>query len=376
MDEFLRVQRLVQVFVQAGVDNQALHRCLKSLSDSLPACTVFVRTNKPEATFAPFHSLDLKLIPDEIATGFAQACNLVIENCLKDGSDLLLLRPSVEVTAESLDEMRAILACSERHAVVTPRTNGGGPFSFPRNERLPAAESRELWFAMAAQLPRYQIVPAAGGFCTLIKGGALDWFGNFDTSYWSSSACLADFLCRINRSGYSSLVANRAFVFQGEGNLEVGNDNGTVSNDQFELTRRYEEFDSRISNYEQLQVDPLEIFAILKTAKRQRILYDLSHLEPSHSGTSELGISLLRELEPLASREFEFYVGAGKKQSFFQPELRGYRLYDHILDPPRVFALVYRPCQLLLGGILQPLPERARGSDSRCSILSLSGVNT
>jgi glycosyltransferase involved in cell wall biosynthesis len=281
----------VQVLIPLSEATQDLESCLRSLATHLPpGCTI------------------------DVVDSF--------QNLWVAGNDLLLLDPHTEVTAGFLEEMQAVLHLHERHAVVTPRTDHAPFFGLG---------SHEIWTKIRDILPRYEIAPAAGRFCMLIKGEVLQRFGLFD-----NSGQVDDFICRINRRGYSALAANRAYVSSLH---DDGPPNPT-------LAARYPEYDRRIADYPKFQADPVDIFAALYAPHRPRILYDLYHLLPQHSGTSDLALNLLREIAPLLSEDYDLYVGAGDDQAFFTPELRGYCLYDEKSSLPMVFDLAYKPCHM------------------------------
>jgi glycosyltransferase involved in cell wall biosynthesis len=208
--------------------------------------------------------------------------------------------------------MQAVLHLHEKHAVVAPRTNSPGYLSFPPDDDLPPSESHRIWEKLHRTLPRYYITPTASHSCLLIKGEVLERLPGLEDP--------DEFVRRINRYGYSTLAANWAYAFY----------SGTAPEP---LTRQF-------------QVDPVETFAMLEAPHRPRILYDLYHLPPQHSGTSDFALNLLRELEPLAREEFDIYVGAGEEQAYFLTDLCGYRLYDEKSSLPMVFDLVYKPCQI------------------------------
>jgi glycosyltransferase involved in cell wall biosynthesis len=173
----------------------------------------------------------------------------------------------------------------------------------------------------------------------LIKSEVLQRLGLFDITRGLDVA--NDFVRRINRFGYSTLAANWAYVFSGDfSNAQADSDQLTA------LVERYPELDRRISDHRRFQIDPVETFAILYSPHRPRILYDLYHLPPQHSGTSDFALNLLREIEPLARQEFDIYVGTGEDQAFFLTELCGYRIHDEKTSLPMVFDLVFKPCQV------------------------------
>ena len=344
----------VQVFVPVTDVPREFGLCLQSLAHHLPAdCTVYVLDcGTPQGAVqsacdqlrdAP---LDLKYFRSEDLSGFVGICNWGFETLWIPGNDLLLLDPRTEVTTGFLEEMRAVAHLHEKHGVVTPRSNQAALFSFPLSDDPEPSVSYELWLKIRDTLPRYQIVPVAGSFCMFIKSEVLQRFGLFDDIYSPCHEQENDFACRINRCGYSALVANRAYVFQRDSLSSESGHRTLASEHRAILNDRYPEFDRRMLDYVRFQVDPVETFAPLYVPHRPRVLYDLYHLPPQHSGTSDFALNLLRELDPLMSKEYDLYVGAGKEQNFFLTELRGYRLYDEASSAPTIFDLVYKPCQL------------------------------
>jgi glycosyltransferase involved in cell wall biosynthesis len=289
----------------------------------------------------------LYYIRNEINIGFVATCNKGCKQFREPGAHLLLLNSDTEVTAGFLDEMQAILELHEKHAIVTPRSNNATIFSVPSTGgTLPASESFKLWEELRELLPRYQIVPTAVGFCMLIKEEILDRFELFDEIYSPGYNEENDFVCRINRYGYSALAANRAYVFHYECSSFGPRRAKLERTNRATLLERYPEYARRVAEYVRFQIDPVETFAILRGPHRPRILYDLFHLPPKHSGTSEFALSLLREMAPLLEADFDLYIGIAEFQAFFASELTGYRIYEDRSNAPMLFDLVYKPCQI------------------------------
>jgi glycosyltransferase involved in cell wall biosynthesis len=109
---------------------------------------------------------------------------------------------------------------------------------------------------------------------------------------------------------------------------------------------RYPEYERKVADYERFHKDPVERFAALLTPHRPRILYDLFHLPPAYTGTSDFGLNLLRELARVVNDEFELSVGVHPAVRFFSHELTGYRIYNDLPDSSEVFDLVFKPCQI------------------------------
>jgi glycosyltransferase involved in cell wall biosynthesis len=297
--------------------------CLQSLANNLPAAS-------------SVHILDYGP-PD---SGVQSACDsfqggnvqlkyargeMALANLWQPGNDLLLLSSQSKVTSGFLEEMQSVLHLHERHAVIAPRTDGSTVLSF---------ESYQLWEQLHNALPRYHLVPTVPNSCLFIRGEVVEQFGLFDIA--PGLDAVNGFVRRINRYGYSTLAANWAYVFGGQ--LDAGHLTTLVS--------QYPELDRKLSGYSRFQIDPVEVFSILHSPHRPRILYDLYHLPPQHSGTSDFALNLLREIEPLVREEFDLYVGAGEEQAFFLTDLCGYHLYAEKNSMPMVFDLVYKPSQI------------------------------
>lgn len=279
--------------------------------------------------------------------GFVRTCNWGASEFWRDDSDLLLLNSDTEITEGSIEEMQFVLHLHERHGVVTPRSNNATIFSVPvTGPLLPPQDSYAVWMKIEDELPRYTVMPTAVGFCLLIKRIIYERFGLFDEAYSPGYNEENDFVCRINRYGYSAVAANRAFVFHYESS-SFGAKRAQLEEVNGErLLQRYPEYQRMVSEHVQFYVDPVDVFASLRLRHRPRILFDLFHLTAVYSGTSEFGLNLLREVGRLVEDEFDLYVGIDQPEGFFDNVLAGYRIYED--DPRRrmTFDLLFKPCQV------------------------------
>jgi glycosyltransferase involved in cell wall biosynthesis len=260
----------------------------------------------------------------------------------KPGTDLLLLCQGAELARDSLSEMTEVLHRHERHGAVSPRTSIEGPFSLPPYAALAGSDTAlETWKCASRILERYAVVPSALPECVLIRSQAFEWFGPFDDSFDSFAAALEDFVCRMNRRGFSVVAANRAFLSSRE------QLNESSEKDRDTLLYRYPEYEYKLQRFEEFDRDPIERFAGFYRPHRPRILYDLFHLTENHSGTSEFGLSLLAALATEIKNHADLFVGAHLSNRFFLPELAGYRIYDDTSARDEVFDLAFKPCQIL-----------------------------
>ena len=213
----------VSIVIPAYGAADQLRRCLESLVGCCPSgCRVIVADDATpddsvsEVARSFASTLPVSYLRRKDNLGFVENCNEAIRSVLPSGHDVLLLNSDTRVTPGFLEEMWQVLHLHEKHGVVTPRSNNATIFSLPVSERLAPDDAHELWRSIRDLLPRYQVMPTAVGFCMLIKNVVLRQLGVFDPVYSPGYNEENDFVCRINRRGYSAVSANHAFVFHDE----------------------------------------------------------------------------------------------------------------------------------------------------------------
>jgi GT2 family glycosyltransferase len=158
--------------------------------------------------------------------GFVQTCNRAVYDLDHSGNNVLLLNSDTRLTAGALQEMQAVLDLSPHHGAVCPRSNDATIATIPffrrqANEPRSAERSIDVYTNTVSRLPRYYISPVAVGFCLLIRRSLIDNYGLFDEIFGKGYSEENDFCLRVNAFGYSSLIANHAFVYH-EGSSSFG----------------------------------------------------------------------------------------------------------------------------------------------------------
>lgn len=371
----------ISILIPAHGAPAPLRNCLASLAQfAPPQCFIYVlddgtpddsvrETYEQMATLLP----QLCYVRSDDHRGFVGACNWGCKSVREPQGDVLLLHSDTEVTAGFLEEMQAVLYLHERHGVVSPRSNNATVFSVPPEEAdFDAADSSAVWKQVSHLLPRYQVMPTAASFCMLAKAQVLERFGLFDESYAPGFCQEDDFVCRINRCGYSAVAANWAYVFHHQAPLSGSRQANSRESHRDTLLYRYPEYERKLVDYELVNTPPLERFAALYRPHRPRILYDLFHLPATHTGTSDFGLNLLRELSRIVEGEFDLLVGMNRQERFFAHELTGYRMYEDCPDSSQVFDLVFKPCQVLSWAEFRRMDRLAPRLS--CTILDIIGV--
>jgi FkbM family methyltransferase len=287
--------------------------------------------------------------------GFLRTCNRAALEWDRSDNDILFLNSDTVVTEGFLEEMQACLSASERHAVCCPRTNSATILTIPQYHDCPAAEfpsiSRNCARRMRRFLPRFSLIPTGIGFCMLIRRTVIRNFGLFDEAYGLGYHEENDFCLRINRLGYSSVMANDAFVFHG-GGISFGHKSNRSGDHNLDLLRhRYPEYDASLRRYRQFGIRAAEHFAdvIGECYPRQRIAFDFSHMPAAHNGTSEYALRLWDSLAPLLQEHADVRIIASvENDAFFKLSARygsvlpvhevGFRHFDLIFTPSQIFS--------------------------------------
>jgi len=348
----LPIQVLIPVYGAA----EQLRVCLDSLETCLPeGCEVELLDDASPCTEIPAIAEEfgarvpwLKYFRRENNLGFVENCNEAMVRALAAGRDVLLLNSDTQMTEGAIEEMFAVLRLHEKHGTVTPRSNNATIYSVPVFEKLQPDESLALWQKLQPEWNRYNVMPTAVGFCMLIRNEVLRYFGFFDPIYSPGYNEENDLVCRMNRHGYSPVMANRAFVFHFEAQSFGGRRKLLEQRNREVLDERYPEYSRSVSDYFRYFMDPVDRFAALwQTGRRKRILIDLYHLPARHSGTSEFALSLLLYLAPLLENLYELHLGlSGDARDFFAAELTGYPVFDESRSEHMKFDVVFKPCQI------------------------------
>ncbi len=300
--------------------------------------------------------------------GFVKTCNYAVTELADPESDILLLNSDTVVTAGFLEEMLACLYAGEHHGVCSPRSDSATVCTIPvlyTGERENFRQiSHACWLKLRDSLPRYSVIPTGVGFCLLIRRSLINRFGLFDEKYGRGYNEENDFCSRINRYGYSAVMANRAYVFHaGGGSFEDDEKKYLERMNRRKLFRKYPEYPRAVREYFEHSMPAHEHFADLLGGcyPRKKVLVDLSHLVAAYNGTSEYALSLLSELKPILDSKYDVTILTTKRADDFFGLSKKY---------PRILYPAERPAETVYTArhFLQvSLPTNPRASPARQS---------
>lgn len=237
--------------------------------------------------------------------GFIGTCNRAVNELDQTDNDILLLNSDTVVTEGFLEEMVDVLYASDKHGAVCPRSSNATIASVPFRYRTPKTE-RDTEYAWDAYtqvkdlLPRYIVTPVAVGFCILIKRNLIKNFGLFDPTYGLGYSEENDFCLRINKYGFSSVMANHAFVYHLESKSFTSEKKKIlVEQNEQKMMKKYPYYRELVERYIDQYMDPVDWFTdvIISNNENKKVLISLYHLPLSFNGTSRNALSFLSYLQ-------------------------------------------------------------------------------
>lgn len=274
-------------------------------------------------------------LANDVPLGYA-ASNEAARRYAESDNDLLLVSAGISVTAGCIAEMVDVLNLIDRNAVVCPRSNLAGHAAIPVQRVSPRAEtfadSESVHAAIREQLPRSSIAPTVPAGCVLLRRLVVDNFGFFGDTPGDPDSALHALCQRVNRFGYSPVLANRALVGRRT------------------PTRTPESASSAVMRYLTSEIDPYDRFAdaIVDRGEPFELLLDLYHLPMSFSGSTRVAVGLLNEL----SRSYQdvgmsVTVLARREAAEFHDLRRfGFKVVEPESLTTEIFHIGYCPTQI------------------------------
>lgn len=339
----------ITIVIPVYGDLPSLERCVQSVIDHTDEPwieTLVVNDCGPEADV--IESRLLELIGDRPRwryernprnLGFVGTCNRAVFELDATDNDILLLNSDAELTPGAVHELRAVLDLSPRHGAVCPRSNHATIATIPvlhSSAGLPTPErAREVFEGIRDELPRYYVTPVAVGFCLLIRRRAIRNHGLFDEIYGAGYNEENDFCMRINGMGYSSVLANRAFVLHAASSSFGEQRRHELDARNFRiLEERFPYYTESVTRFAELGYEAADRFADLLVPPTEprphRVLLDVHHLSKHYDGTTKNVLSLIELLSESPREGIDVALAAYPDVAeFFHLERYGMRVLDY-----------------------------------------------
>jgi GT2 family glycosyltransferase/glycosyltransferase involved in cell wall biosynthesis len=363
----------VTVVVPVYADWSSLSRCIASLKKHVSSQhkVMFINDCGPEAMLMEQNILaaitsvaHFEYYKNSHNLGFVQTCNRAAQELDETDNDMLFLNSDTETTKGFLEEMTDVLALNDKHGAVCPRSSNATiasiPFRFVGPDRDRSTEyAYELYKNIKALLPRYGVIPVAVGFCILIRRTLIQNFGLFDEVFGLGYSEENDFCMRINKFGYSCVMAHQAFVYHLE-SRSFSNEKRRqlVEHNESILVTRYPYYKAIVDRYINHYIDPVDWFAdAIGGNTKTKLLIDLYHVPLAFNGTSRNAVSFLSYISKHADQErYEIVILVQKSAAIYHGLASfGFRIiYPETLNK-ELFHIGYSPSQIFHYGNLKIL---------------------
>ena len=356
-------ERSVTIVIPVYKDWTTLQLCMKSLKKYVSPHHQVYLVNDMSNEWADLEKKILQEMKDcpnfhyarnESNMGFVKTCNRAVNELDQTENDILLLNSDTKVTEGFLEEMLEVLYVTEKHGIVCPRSNNATllsiPLSFYGDRSDVVEESYRCYLQVKNKLPRYQVLPTGVGFCILIRRELINNFGLFDEIYGKGYNEENDFILRVNAYGFSTVMANRAFVFHYESRSF-----GKKQKDEQEernakiLLERYPFYTHVIYDYFYNRIHPIDYFADLFSDEfhpKKKILFSLYNLNPLYNGTAVYGLTLLEKFYEKFKDKYDISVLVNIDGDKFHHVSEKYPRVMHTGDLEGTYHLAVIPSQI------------------------------
>ncbi|MCL2627428.1 MAG: hypothetical protein FWD44_01850 [Oscillospiraceae bacterium] len=257
-----------------------------------------------------------------------QCCDIARNSDL--ASDILILSENIILHDNLIDNMKRALYAGDRHAIVYGRE---------------IDDRKSLIKTAKKYLPEYSISLSVSAKCVLIKRSVVNMLGFLDEAFSELHYALLDFYCRINRYGFSSIMANHALYSHDDCAEHIQ----SSSDKELFLSRhinREKTVEQHILNETHPCVEFLELLDDEYYPKK-RILFDFIMMPPQHCGTSEYQLSIFEAFYRLYSSKYDIYIYTTYEADEYH---KMSSKYDNIFYPDTitgVFHLGYTANQIM-----------------------------
>ncbi len=214
----------------------------------------------------------------------SEAFNIAFDRIQRKERPVLFITDTIEIDREIIQELQDILDLNEKHGIV-----------FPRIGQQAGLE----------HLPRYSVVSSFDPSCFLVCGQVIVNFGGFDTrDVFEVNRC-PDLTMRINKYGYSTLVANHALARRRNPKEKDPAQIDWITDSV--LFSRYPYYQKIEDIYSKLDSNPIDHFSSVLNSpvhQKKKILFSLYNALPFYSGSV---VHSLKELEGFYTQFAEKY---------------------------------------------------------------------
>ena len=293
-----------------------------------------------------------ELIQNDRAMGPWRCVGEALSRVVSAKHDVLLLHADTIVFPGAISELRRVAYLDPMIGFVGPRSNKGSICSLPHQQEFRSkvpADARANFCKLSRCLPEYHFVPTAEDFCLYIKLEVLEQFGFLRETYAGERT--EKQVVWASRTGYRTVLANHAFVYhEGQCSCRISELHRTQDEKEKETDKHYAEYVRGVTDYvESVHYEAESMLDALSPDSNHRldVLFDFTGLEPSISGTFELGRRILKCAMERWQDWFNIFIMVSGDAAQFQ-HLEALRTVPFVApDTRRRFAIAFRVGQVV-----------------------------
>ncbi len=164
--------------------------------------------------------------------------------------------------------------------------------------------------AACAGLPRWTVAPLLTASCIYLRSDVIDAVGLFDTSFFSPSAAVNDWVLRAQGLGFSAKRANHVYLRRlGQGGEGGGEEPDFDLGASLSDLEHGDHFNHQIESFRKTLDGHLAAHAVrLEATRKLRLAYDIRHLPQQQIGTRTYAVCLAKSLAALEDIELTLVV--------------------------------------------------------------------
>jgi GT2 family glycosyltransferase len=262
------VKKNIDVIIPIYGDFEATKNCVESVLKYLDdgQNLVLINDKSPEKAITKYLQGVKKaypkvtLIEHKVNVGFVKTVNEGM--ALSKDHDVILLNCDTVVTKNWANKMRDRAYELENVATVTPFSNSGGNFSFPKfltKNELPKYTTPEDMNFVFSLIPKTIIESPTGmGYCMYVTRKAINKLGLFDVeTFGKGYGEECDFMLRALKKGFVNLALENTFIYHVDG-ASFGEEKQKIILENWnKLFEKHPDFKEIVLDFEKR--DPLKI---------------------------------------------------------------------------------------------------------------------
>ena len=260
------------------------------------------------------------LVVNEVNLGFVKSVNKGLALARKRGAAAILVNSDTVTFRNTLKELVDVALLDEQYGFVCPRSNNASICTFPRvphkrgGTTINPDECYSVWQDVHRFLPRTTLAPTAIGFYMLINPVVVANFGRLDERFGVGYEEENDLVMRAGKVGFRAVLANHSFAYHAGSasfllsELDLGSQRETNLRAISDLHPEFLPLVRKYENSPSFRAERILSALVPDASGKIDVALNLFGLTPVFNGTNEFAVSIVRAIDQIGSKRFNFYA--------------------------------------------------------------------